>query len=120
MKNFLEKPAVWVMSLVVGLVFGLAIPASAGPQPGQCPDGALSTPGKTCVMAQNTEPEKGKPAPAATAPKKARSARPMEAPAPAMEMERSKSGMIGGEPEKAGTEKIGGQVIRSKEGPGGE
>jgi hypothetical protein len=72
-------------------------------------------------LAENVDPGKAKPIPENTTPKKSRAPRPsMDPPSPQMERHETKSGMISGDPEKAGTEKIGGQVIRAKDGPGGE
>jgi hypothetical protein len=73
------------------------------------------------LLAQNPETLKEKPASPAPSPTGPRKFRKKAAPPPAqMERQDSKSSVFGNDPERAGTKKLGGQIIRGQEGPGGD
>lgn len=75
----------------------------------------------TFLLAQNPETLKEKPASPTPSPNEPRKFRKKAAPPPApMERQDSKSPAFGDDPERAGTKKLGGQIIRGQEGPGGE
>lgn len=80
-----------------------------------------ASPPATFLLAQNPETLKEKPAAPAPSPNEPRKLRKRAAPPPApMERQDSKSPVFGDDPERAGTKKLGGQIIRGQEGPGGE
>jgi hypothetical protein len=75
----------------------------------------------TFLLAQNAETLKQKPPSPAPSPNEPKKFRKRAAPPPAqMERQDSKSPVFGDDPERAGTKKLGGQIIRGQEGPGGE
>ena len=70
---------------------------------------------RALILAQKNQTGIGQRAPSAPPPQpKLKKMRKMEAPAPAMERDGSKSLGIDDEPERAGTKKLGGEVIRNK------
>jgi hypothetical protein len=78
-------------------------------------------PPATFLLAQNAETLKQKPPSPAPSPNEPKRFRKRAAPPPAqMERQDSKSPVFGDDPERAGTKKLGGQIIRGQEGPGGE
>jgi hypothetical protein len=71
------------------------------------------------LLAQNPEAPKEK-QPSATPPPNKPQSKSMEQACPLIERKDGKSAILRDEPERAGTKKIGGQTIRSKETPEGE
>lgn len=112
MRSFAKK----LVSLVLGLAGVMVLGAGLQPDQGAGESDAVrSAPGKVMLLAQQAESEKVKPAPDASAPKKARTGRPMAAPAPPMERDKSKAGVMGDEPERARSDKMGGGIIRRED-----
>jgi hypothetical protein len=107
-----------VLILAGVMVLGAVLQAGAGPQAEQRAKDGESVCGAAngvLLLAEQTESARQKPAPATEAPKKAKKSAPMEAPAPQMERDDAKADAFGDGPERAGTRKMGGQVIRSKD-----
>jgi hypothetical protein len=119
MKSFLKKLVKLALGLAGVLVLGAVLQAGEGPQPQQWAGEADA--GRTepvLLLAQQSESDKQKPATPPSVSKESKARKPgMAPPAPASPMERdgSKAGGIGSDPERAGTGKMGGQVIRSKD-----
>ena len=116
--KILLKGALGLTAVTVMVTTAQAAPINDRDQVQNWP-AVTASPPQAFLLAQNAEPVKAKPAPPAPSPKKARAPRDMDAPSPQMERHDSKS-VISDEPERAGTKKLGGQIIRSQEAPGGE
>jgi hypothetical protein len=119
MKSFLKKLVKLSLGWAGMMVLGAVFQAGGGPQPQQWAGEAdTGRTGPVLLLAQQSESDRPKTAtPLPSIPQKNRDAKPSrQAPAaPQMERDGSKAGAIGSEPERAGTGKMGGQVIRNKD-----
>ena len=142
MRQFLRILSLSGLTLTALLVLGVAVQAPAAPppdrwvgQPSRLTQAGVTgqgywvqrllvkraVPPGAFLLAQQPETLKQKPAAPAPSSNEPRKFRKKAAPPPApMERQDSKSPVFGDDPERAGTKKLGGQIIRGQEGPGGE
>lgn len=96
-------------------VVGLAVAALvAGPGLATAGTGERAGGGQSLLLAQKTQPELEKPKPQ-PAPAPAPEAAPMRRAAPPRQLDRGKSMKVDEDLERAGTRKLGGEVIRNKD-----